>query len=398
MRRNEIESLAHLQREIDAGHDLAGYTVQGVNLTGVRGLAQARLRGSVWLGCQLRKEHLDLLHRGGAMVFPEMDHLPYRPYRTRLYTVEELMQGYADGGYTHTLDFAIYAHAHRQRRQPGGITVAEALGQRIHDHAIDDALGEFLADHGQRGVVGVMGGHGTARSDPYFRVVARITWQLTRAGYLVVSGGGPGVMEAANLGAWLAGHDDVGVVDRAIAMLVAADTMSGGHAEGTVAYLDAIQAYIRRARQVVQRLEHEPGASLAVPTWFYGHEPSNLFATAIAKYFDNSIREEGLLAVATAGVIYAPGSAGTMQELFQDLTQNHYATYGVRSPMVLLGSHRYQAELELLQRFVRDHGMEATYGDLITLLDDDTAVVRFIRQHPPRPVRHQPALYEIATG
>ena len=51
MRRNEIESLAHLQREIDAGHDLAGYTVQGVNLTGVRGLAQARLRGSVWLGC-----------------------------------------------------------------------------------------------------------------------------------------------------------------------------------------------------------------------------------------------------------------------------------------------------------------------------------------------------------
>ena len=43
--------------------------------------------------------------------------------------------------------------------------------------------------------------------------------------------------------------------------------------------------------------------SLGVPTWFYGHEPTNLFATHVAKYFANSIREDGLLAIADAAGI-----------------------------------------------------------------------------------------------
>ena len=32
--------------------------------------------------------------------------------------------------------------------------------------------------------------------------------------------------------------------------------------------------------------------SLGVPTWFYGHEPPNLFATRIAKFFTNALRED----------------------------------------------------------------------------------------------------------
>ena len=58
--------------------------------------------------------------------------------------------------------------------------------------------------------------------------------------------------------------------------------------------------------------------NLALPTWFYGHEPTNLFSSYIAKYFANSLREDGLLAIARHGVIYAPGSAGTVQEVFMD--------------------------------------------------------------------------------
>jgi predicted Rossmann-fold nucleotide-binding protein len=135
--------------------------------------------------------------------------------------------------------------------------------------------------------------------------------------------------------------------------------------------------------------------SLAVPTWFYGHEPSNLFSTAIAKYFDNSIREEGLLAIAQAGVIFAPGSAGTMQEIFQDLTQNHYATYGTRSPMVFLGRERYAAEHALIQAFLDQRSMSKVYGDLVELTDDEDRVVDFIMRHPPRPAPRRPALYEL---
>ena len=35
----------------------------------------------------------------------------------------------------------------------------------------------------------------------------------------------------------------------------------------------------------------------------------------MAKYFSNSLREDGLLAIATHGVVYAPGSAGTTQDV-----------------------------------------------------------------------------------
>ena len=37
------------------------------------------------------------------------------------------------------------------------------------------------------------------------------------------------------------------------------------------------------------------GESLAIPTWVYGSEPSTPFASAYAKYFQNSIREEALV-------------------------------------------------------------------------------------------------------
>ena len=79
------------------------------------------------------------------------------------------------------------------------------------------------------------------------------------------------------------------------------------------------------------------GESLAIPTWFYGHEPPTPFATYIAKYFSNPLREDGLLSIAVDGVVYAPGSAGTVQEIFQDAAQNVYRVVADRfSPMAFL--------------------------------------------------------------
>ncbi len=43
------------------------------------------------------------------------------------------------------------------------------------------------------------------------------------------------------------------------------------------------------------------------------------------------------MTIAHGGVIYSAGSAGTIQEVFQDACQNHYNTVGVVSPMVFLG-------------------------------------------------------------
>ncbi len=75
---------------------------------------------------------------------------------------------------------------------------------------------------------------------------------------------------------------------------------------------------------------------LAIPTWLYGHEPANLFAAGIAKYFSNAIREDTILRLARGGVVFAPGRAGTVQEIFQAATKAYYLADGPSGPMVFL--------------------------------------------------------------
>jgi predicted Rossmann-fold nucleotide-binding protein len=77
--------------------------------------------------------------------------------------------------------------------------------------------------------------------------------------------------------------------------------------------------------------------TLGVPTWFYGHEPPNPFPTHVAKYFRNALREDTLLHVCTGGIVFLPGAAGTVQEIFQDACENYYAEPERRTPMVLVG-------------------------------------------------------------
>jgi predicted Rossmann-fold nucleotide-binding protein len=110
--------------------------------------------------------------------------------------------------------------------------------------------------------------------------------------------------------------------------------------------------------------------SLGIPTWLYGHEPATPFATHIAKYFDNALREDHLLTIAKGGVIYSPGSAGTMQEIFQDAAQNHYISFGYASPMAFLGTNYWTQELpaySLLQNMVET----GRYKNLLLSLTDN---------------------------
>ncbi len=272
-----------------------------------------------------------------------------------------------------SLDRRIFDHIAQagqdQGRQPN---IREALSQRIHDYSIDEALANFLLERspedGSPGrTVGIMGGHATNRDDPFYRKTAELAWLLTRAGYLVVTGGGPGAMEAANLGAYLSRWDRESI-DEAVGLLEQAP------APGTPSYLAKAQAVVAKFP--------DGAVSLGVPTWFYGYEPTNLFGTHVAKYFANSIREAGLLAIATSGVVFTPGSAGTRQEIFMDATQNHYAVFEWCSPMVFLGKQSYTADapvFQLLQATANDN-----YRDLLLVSDDPREIVGFIKSHPPR--------------
>jgi predicted Rossmann-fold nucleotide-binding protein len=206
------------------------------------------------------------------------------------------------------------------------------------------------------------------RTDATYGVVAELARAMARTGWHIASGGGPGAMEAANLGAWLSAGDD-GDLRRALATLA------------REARFDATDEYLRAGQTVLD--EFGDGVdSLAVPTWFYGHEPTNQFATHVAKYFANSIREDGLLAIATRGVVFAPGSAGTVQEIFQDATQNHYEVFGVVSPMVFLGTDYWRSTLGA-EPLLRQLAAGRPYESMIGVADTAAEAIAFLQTHPP---------------
>src|SRR5256886_1734225 len=141
---------------------------------------------------------------------------PFDPLRKGLYTASELMEGYTPANPDGALDRRIARHfvAAGGRNPP---SAAEAIAQRLHDFGIDRALTAWLGGEGHPApkVVGVMGSHSTRRDDPQYALVAELGWRLARAGFLVATGGGPGLMEAANLGAYLSKHEDRGEIGRA---------------------------------------------------------------------------------------------------------------------------------------------------------------------------------------
>ena len=212
-----------------------------------------------------------------ADVFADVER-PYVVRPERLYTRDDLMQGWHPGAdHSVTLDGRIYQYvkAHGGRAPD----MVEGLAQRTHDFFIDGALAGFLMESA-RPVIGIMGGSRTMASDRNYRRVVELAAALTQRGYLVVGGGGLGIMEAANLGAYLADRSD-GERDDAVRAL--AETP--GYAADQAGYLQVA---------VGIRERFAPGGeSLAIPTWVSEGEPISQFASHIAKYFSNSIREDG---------------------------------------------------------------------------------------------------------
>jgi len=369
----EIESADALLRYIDQERSLTNVAVQGVDLTESdveAALTAVSAEDACFLGCQLSSAAERHVRETGGTIFPGFVGVPFRPYRSSLYTPAELMEGYERGRpetRDETVDARIYRYFKDRKRDGRDAPVMDALAFRIHDHAIDNALRDLLAPETgpDRRVVGIMGGHQLDRDAALFRRVAHLARRLTRAGFFVATGGGPGAMEAANLGAALASYES-GAVDTAVDTLAAAP-----HYED--------DAYLDRALAVRDQYP-DRAESLAVPTWFYGHEPSNLFSTHVAKYFANSIREDGLLAIATHGVVYAPGSAGTIQEVFMDAAQNHYETFGPASPMIFL-DRTYWTDTKPVYPLMETLAEDTPYEDRLAATDDVATVISLIEEH-----------------
>ncbi|GAA2082839.1 LOG family protein [Pseudolysinimonas kribbensis] len=290
--------------------------------------------------------------RSGA---PEGDwsQLPFTPIRNTVYAPEELFAGFDPDrpeSYAETMDF----RAFRWFVATGRSTPTEpypAMMRALHDSSLTLDVGRLIA--GER-VVGIMGGHQLPRTSDDYHRVAELGRTLARRGMLVLTGGGPGAMEAAHLGAALSRRADAELAS-AISTLEAMPVMP------------RIQAIVAEDGRVHDRLVREahawmapawamsraiadPGPSLSIPTWHYGHEPTTPFAPRIAKLFQNSIREDGLLTIARQGIVFTAGSAGTVQEVFEDAEQNFYAaTPDDFAPMIFLGRDYWTRTLPVAQ-------------------------------------------------
>jgi predicted Rossmann-fold nucleotide-binding protein len=341
-----VETTEDLDRRLGAGTTtLQAWRVHHLDLRGRGAQLLAReVAGATFLGCRFDPGVDDALAAGGALTLPDVGSSPLDVHRPRLYTPDELVDTprYAD-----SLDARGYAWTQRVAGRD------DTLAAALHDHAIEEALATWV--EGRR-LVGVMGGHALRRGTPSYADAARLG-ALLGGTLTVATGGGPGAMEAANLGALLADAPPA-ALDAALGALGAVPS-----------FVPSIDDWASAAR-----------ATLGIPTWHYGHEPPNVFATAIAKFVGNAVREAVLLEVCAAGIVFLPGAAGTVQEVFQDACENYYADEVSAAPMVLVGRTYWTETLPvwpLLAALARDRLMEP----LVHLVDTPAEAAEVILRH-----------------
>ena len=367
MRENytEIEELDDLRAVLKETEVLRHYAFQAVNFEKLGPvLEKLRFEDCLFMGCHI-PPRLFFAMDEECIVFPRVK-MPYKVFPNKLYDAKSLYLHYRPG--YHETFYTCYDTICYERYMALGkesSDIKETLCRVLHDHSISNALEQFVRQYDEKDVVAVMGGHAVKRTDPYYRQIAEISKRLTEAGKLMVSGGGPGAMEAVHLGAWMAGRSDFQFED-ALATIAPAPT-----------FRDA--GWLTFAFEVMAKYPADPQYhSLGIPTWFYGHEPATPFATEIAQYFDNSVRENYIISIPKGGIIYTPGSAGTFQEIFQDAAQNHYETLGYSSPMIFLGKDYYTQETPIYPLLV-DLQERGKYKNLILKITDDTdEVIRYL--------------------
>jgi uncharacterized protein (TIGR00730 family) len=171
---------------------------------------------------------------------------------------------------------------------------------------------------------------GSARlkpEDKYYQMAEKLGQLLVQNGFSVITGGGPGIMEAANKGAAEAGGQSVGM-------------------------------------NIKLPFEQKP----------------NPYANLQLDYKYFFIRKVMFVKYAVAYVIM-PGGYGTMDELFEALTL--IQTKRVRSfPLILMGREYWQGLLDWLKNSMQQKGMILPCDiEMIQIIDEPEEVVKHIKKY-----------------
>lgn len=178
--------------------------------------------------------------------------------------------------------------------------------------------------------VSIFGSARTKPDNPYYKQAEELARKLVEAGYGIITGGGPGIMEAANKGAKESGGVSVGL-----------------HIE----------------------LPNEEGCNEYV-------DPDKIIAF---KYF--FARKVMFIRYAQA-VVYMPGGFGTMDELFEVLTLVQTGKIQ-QIPIVFFGSSYWKGLIDWMENTMLKQANNISAKDLklFHVTDDTSEVVRIIESH-----------------
>lgn len=197
--------------------------------------------------------------------------------------------------------------------------------------AIFKVMAEFVEGFEKLAKIGpcvtIFGSARTKPDHPYYKMATEIASKLVRHGYGVITGGGPGIMEAGNKGAYLMNGKSVGL------------NINLPFEQHHNQYID---------RDKVLNFEH-----------FFVRK------LMFIKY--------------SQGFVVMPGGFGTLDELFEALTLIQTKKIG-RFPIILVGKSYWQGLMNWIQEVMIDQERNASPEDmhLINLVDTPEDAVRVI--------------------
>lgn len=172
--------------------------------------------------------------------------------------------------------------------------------------------------------VSIFGSSRTSRDHPYYKLTEQIAHELSDAGFTVVSGGGPGIMEAANKGAYAGKSPSVGL-------------------------------------------------NISLPFEQVGNEYQDI-ALSFRHFFSRKVM---FVKYASAYVVL-PGGFGTLDELAEILTLVQTGK-SRKIPIILVQSEFWQGLLAWMNdSMLKDGTISPEDVDLIQLIDDPSEVVTAI--------------------
>ena len=197
--------------------------------------------------------------------------------------------------------------------------------------AIFKIMGEFVNGYEKLSKIGpcvsIFGSARTKPEDPYYMLAESIAKRIVESGYGVITGGGPGIMEAGNKGAHLAGGTSVGL-------------------------------------------------NIELP--FEQHD-SPYIDSDKSLDFDYFFVRKVMFVKYSQGFVVMPGGFGTLDELFEAITliQTHKIE---KFPIILVGTKFWKGLLDWVKSTLLESfgNISAKDLDLIHLVDNEDEVVAIL--------------------